>query len=159
MVKSLICVSTANTELFETNYRNDFTNYLPLLETNFSESLTLASLHVEKTFRTVGKFPSIFIVIYLELKYLENEFRDIILNINKAKDMDIRFNTLHKHYFYLFKKKNKTFIEFVLVLRPGRYKNNQELTGTINHDFGQLGIKNIFIFLKFQNFQLPDLIL
>lgn len=150
MVKSIICVSTANTELFDTNYRNDFTNYLPILETNFSESLTLASLHVEKTFRTVGKIPSIFIVIYLELKFLEKEFQDIIKNINK--DPHIRFNTLHKHYFHLFKKKNKTFIEFVLVLRPGRYKNNQELTGTINHDFDQLGIKNYIYFSQIPKF-------
>ena len=66
--------------------------------------------------------------------------------------MDIRFNTLHKHYFYLFKKKNKTFIEFVLVLRPGRYKNNQELTGTINHDFGQLGIKKYIHFSQIPKF-------
>ena len=34
----------------------------------------------------------------------------------------------------------------VLVLRPGRYRDACNLVGTINHDFGILGVKELIYF-------------
>ena len=70
MNKTVICASNANTNLFDENYRNSFTNYFPHSKFAFNQKMCLASIHIEKSFRTIGKNTTLFLLFNLETKFL-----------------------------------------------------------------------------------------
>ena len=141
--KTLFCVSTANTNLFKDNFRNSFTNYLPqITEKSLNYKLCLGSIHLEKSFRTIGKMNSIFLFFTLKYNDIDEKYQDHS-NYNPV--------TIHKHFLHKFTKVNQEIIEIVLVLSPGRYRSSYELADTINYDLTQLGIKKYITFKQQSN--------
>ena len=59
--KTIFRVSTANSDLFKNNFRNSFTNPLPQFsEKSFNYKMSLGSIHLEKTSRTIGRNETLF---------------------------------------------------------------------------------------------------
>ena len=136
--KTLFCVSTANSDLFKDNFRNTFTNHLPQFpDKSFNYKMSLGSIHLEKSFRTIGRNEIIFLLFNLHYNELESKYQD---------ESDYIPNTIHKHFLHKFIKDQKEMVELVIILRPGRYRNTFELVDTLNYDLTQLGVNEYILF-------------
>ena len=148
--KTLFCVSTANSELFKDNYRNSFTNHVPqFIDKSYNYKMSLGSIHLEKSFRTIGRDDVLFLLIHIDYNYLKSKYQD---------ESDFIPNTIHDHFLHKFTINRNDFsdtqspeqpttivsythmAEIVIILKPGKYKNTYELINTINNDLNQLGV-------------------
>ena len=160
--KTIFAVSTADSELFKDNYRNSFTNHFPhFQESSFNYKMCLSSIDLEKSFKTIGCKDSYFILLNLiydvqdvqyqtmasqsdQLKYIsftpeDDQFENIISYKDKTIHDYIAFKlTTNEHGAMVW--------SIVLVLRPGRYHDINDLVSTINHDFNVLGVNHLIDF-------------
>ena len=105
--KTIFAVSTADCDLFKDNYRNSFTNHFPHFQENSSNyKMSLASIDLEKSFRTICRMGSLFIL--LNLNYNAEDIRH--QNIDSYKN-----KTIHKYVSF---KYGNAMLGIVLVLRP-----------------------------------------
>ena len=155
--KTLFCVSTANSDLFKDNYRNSFTNHVPqFTDKSFNYKMSLGSIHIEKSFRTIGRDDILFLLVHLDYNHLKSKYQD---------ESDYIPNTIHNHYLHKFTINRKDFsetqsqdeqpttiitwkhmAEIVIILKPGKYKNTFDLIDTINSDLKQLGVDKYILF-------------
>ena len=160
--KTIFCVSTANSDLFKDNFRNSFSNHLPQFsDKSFNYKMSLGSIHLEKSFRTIGRNETFFLLIHLNYSHLESKYQDE----SDYKDyFQTTFspNTIHEHFLNKFSINRQDtqnhddqpsslvkwihMMEIVIVLRPGRYRNTLELVDTINNDLTQLGVNKYILF-------------
>ena len=71
--------------MFTNNFRNSFTNQLPYFQEKRSDyGMSLGLIHIEKTFRTIGRDEKCFLL--LQINYSD-------LDVNKFNS-----NTIPKHY-------------------------------------------------------------
>ena len=160
--KTIFAVSTADSELFKDNYRNSFTNHFPhFQESSFNYKMCLSSIDLEKSFKTIGCNDTYFILLNLIYNVEDVQYQTMASHIDQLKY--ISFTPEDDQFENIVSYKDKTIHDYiafklppnehgammwsiVLVLRPGRYRDACNLVGTINHDFGILGVKELIYF-------------
>ena len=150
--KTIFAVSSVDNNLFRDNYRNSFANHFPhLQETSSNYKMCLASIDLEKLFRTIGRNETFFILLNFKYNTLDpNYWRGgsyYFKDINRYND-----KTIHKYMAFEIPTKIDPSNEslamrgILFILRPGRYHDMHDLSNTLNHDFNILGINNLIKF-------------
>ena len=87
--KTIFAVSTADSEMYKDNYRNSFTNHFPHIQENsFNYKMCLSSIDLEKSFKTIGRNGTHFILL------------NLIYNAEDARYQNITNIDEHKYIFF-----------------------------------------------------------
>ena len=74
--KTIFAVSSADNNLFQDNYCNSFTNHFPhLQETSSNYKMSLASIDLEKLFRTIGRNETFFILLHYRYSIVDPNYQ------------------------------------------------------------------------------------